>query len=215
MARIYKPQDLVIRQPGSYRPSGGDLRDKTYTSKRQQQLIRERESDKDKIFRQIGTYSEGAQQDAARRAGIRANATSKKEGKRILKELQSPSTSRGGGGGGGRPSRRGPSQPQSDPFADQLRIIQEENARMMDEYRKMMQEEEERRKLAAEEQKMTLQTARANRMREGSAASLQIQPAGSTPDTAGTQRFRRRASQFGTGSPYTGLSTISSGMVNV
>ena len=213
MARIYKPKDLVIRQPGSYRPSGGDLRDKTYTSKRQQELIRQKESKKDKIFRQIGTYSEGAQQDAARRAGIRANATSKKEGMRILQQLQSPGSSRRSGGS--RSSSRGPSQPQSDPFADQLRIIQEENARMMDEYRKMMQEEEERRRLAAEEQKMALQTARANRMREGSAASLQIQPAGSTPDTAGTQRFRRRASQFGTGSPYTGLSTISSGMVNV
>ena len=56
----------------------------------------------------------------------------------------------------------------------------------------------------------------ANQRRAELAQTIQIQPAdGSTRRFAGTQGFRRRAAQFGTTSPYKGLGTIQSGMVNV
>jgi hypothetical protein len=44
----------------------------------------------DAVFRQIGSYSAGAVQDAARRAGINANATKLSEGQRILEQLRNP-----------------------------------------------------------------------------------------------------------------------------
>ncbi len=56
----------------------------------------------------------------------------------------------------------------------------------------------------------------ANQRQSELAQTIQIQPAdGSTRRFAGTQGFRRRAAQFGTTSPYKGLGTIQSGMVNV
>lgn len=56
----------------------------------------------------------------------------------------------------------------------------------------------------------------ANQRRSELAQTIQIQPAeGATRSFAGTQGFRRRAAQFGTASPYKGLGTIQSGMVNV
>ena len=56
----------------------------------------------------------------------------------------------------------------------------------------------------------------ANQRRSELSQTIQIQPAeGATRRFAGTQGFRRRAAQFGTASPYKGLGTIQSGMVNV
>ena len=103
-------------------------------------------------------------------------------------------------------------------IASQLRILQGEKssiAKMRDEYSQMLIKEAERRKQAEEDARIALQSQRANRMMEGQSANLQIQPAGTTPRTGGTQQFRRRALQQGTTSPYTGLSKIKSGTVNV
>ena len=103
-------------------------------------------------------------------------------------------------------------------IASQLKIVQEEKsavAKMQQDYSDMLIREAEARKKAQEEERLALRTDRANLARAGQTGSLQIQPAGSTPRTAGTQQFRRRSVQFGGGTPYTGLSQISSGMVNV
>ena len=103
-------------------------------------------------------------------------------------------------------------------IASQLKILQGEKssiAKMQNEYSQMLIKEAERRKQAEEDARVALQSQRANRMMEGQSANLQIQGAGTTPRTGGTQQFRRRAIQQGTTSPYTGLSKIKSGMVNV
>ena len=103
-------------------------------------------------------------------------------------------------------------------IAKQLKIVQGEKSavsKMMADYSNMLIAEAQRKKEAEEQAARDLQTQRANQAMAGRSGSLQIQPAGSTPRTAGTQQFRRRAVQFGGGTPYTGLSQISSGMVNV
>ena len=114
-------------------------------------------------------------------------------------------------------------------IASQLKIVQEEKSavsKMMADYSDMLIREAEARKKAQEQaardfeaqreaQRVAARTASANRLMEGRAANLQIQPAGTTPRTGGTQQFRRRVTQQGTASPYKGLSTIQSGMVNV
>ena len=103
-------------------------------------------------------------------------------------------------------------------LANQLKIIQGEKgavAKMRDEYSQMLIKEAERRKQGEEDARLALQAQRANRMSEGRTANLQIQAAGTAPRTGGTQQFRRRPLQQGTASPYKGLSTIQSGMVNV
>ena len=103
-------------------------------------------------------------------------------------------------------------------IASQLKILQTEKSaisKMRDEYSQMLIKEAERRKQAEEDARIALQAQRSNRMMEGQSANLQIQAAGTTPRTGGTQQFRRRAIQQGTTSPYTGLSKISSGTVNV
>ena len=103
-------------------------------------------------------------------------------------------------------------------IAKQLKIVQGEKsavAKMQEDYSNMLIKEAERRKQAQEDARIALQSQRANRMMEGQSANLQIQGAGTTPRIGGTQQFRRRALQQGTASPYKGLSTIQSGMVNV
>ena len=103
-------------------------------------------------------------------------------------------------------------------LASQLKIIQGEKSavsKMTQEYTNMLAEEAERRRKAQEEARIAAQTAAANRVMEARSANLQIQGAGSVPRTGGTAQFRRRALQQGTTSPYKGLSTIASGMVNV
>tara|TARA_R100000084_G_C4590326_1_gene118120 strand:+ start:43 stop:738 length:696 start_codon:yes stop_codon:yes gene_type:complete len=103
-------------------------------------------------------------------------------------------------------------------IAEQLKIIQSEKsavAKAQEDYSNMLIAEAQRKKEAEEQAKRNLQSQRANQAMAGLSGNLQIQPAGSTPRTGGTQQFRRRTIQQGTASPYKGLSTIQSGMVNV
>jgi hypothetical protein len=107
---------------------------------------------------------------------------------------------------------------QSDDIAKQLKIVQGEKssiAKMQQDYSNMLIAEAKRKKEAEDQAARDLQTQRANQAMAGRSGNLQIQPAGSAPRTGGTQQFRRRVLQQGTASPYKGLSTILSGMVNV
>ena len=103
--------------------------------------------------------------------------------------------------------------------AKQLKIVQSEKSavsKMTQEYTAMLQEEADRRVKAQEEARVSAATSAANQARQGQAANLQIQPASSTPQTAGTQAFKRRKDQFKITKPaYSGLSISQSGMVNV
>ena len=103
-------------------------------------------------------------------------------------------------------------------LSEQLKIIQGEKsavAKMRDEYSNMLLAEAERKKQEEEQTARDLQIQRANQAMANMSGNLQIQQAGSAPRTGGTQQFRRRVLQQGTASPYKGLSTIQSGMVNV
>ena len=104
-------------------------------------------------------------------------------------------------------------------IAKQLKIVQSEKSavsRMTQDYTKMLQEEADRRIKAEEEARVSAATSAANQARQGQTANLQIQPAASTPQTAGTQPFKRRSDQFKITKPaYSGLSISQSGMVNV
>lgn len=103
-------------------------------------------------------------------------------------------------------------------IASQLKILQGEKsslAKAQQDYSNMLIAEAQRRKEAEEQAARDLQTQQANQAMAGRSGSLQIQGAGTTPRIGGTQQFRRRALQQGTASPYKGLSTIQSGMVNV
>ena len=103
-------------------------------------------------------------------------------------------------------------------IAKQLKIVQGEKSavsKMQQDYSNMLIAEAQRKKEAEEQAARDLQTQRANQAMAGMSGNLQIQQAGSAPRTGGTQQFRRRVLQQGTASPYKGLSTIQSGMVNV
>ncbi len=103
-------------------------------------------------------------------------------------------------------------------IAKQLKIVQGEKsavAKMQEDYSNMLIAEAQRKKEAEEQAARDLQIQRANQARTGMSGNLQIQQASSAPRTGGTQQFRRRVLQQGTASPYKGLSTIQSGMVNV
>ena len=103
-------------------------------------------------------------------------------------------------------------------IASQLKILQGEKgavAKMQEDYSNMLIAEAQRKKEAEEQAARDLQTQRANAAMAGRSGALQIQGAGTTPRIGGTQQFRRRPIQQGTASPYKGLSTIQSGMVNV
>ena len=83
---------------------------------------------------------------------------------------------------------------QSD-IAKQLQIVQQEKsavAKMQEEYAASLKAEADAKRKAQEEQQLALATAQANQARAGRQANLQIQPAGQTPRTAGTQRFKLR-----------------------
>jgi len=83
---------------------------------------------------------------------------------------------------------------QSD-IAKQLQIVQQEKsavAKMQEEYAASLKAEADAKRKAQEEARIALTTAQANQARAGRQANLQIQPAGQTPRTAGTQRFKMR-----------------------
>ena len=104
--------------------------------------------------------------------------------------------------------------------ADQrLKQFQIETTKADERRRLETAEAEQRRRLdiagAEKRQQIASQASSANRLMEGRQTDLQIQPAGDTPKTSGSQQFRRRKQQFNipTGT-YQGLSKIKSGMVN-
>ena len=83
---------------------------------------------------------------------------------------------------------------QSD-IAKQLQIVQQERsavAKMQEEYAASLKAKADADRKAQEEAQIALTTAQANQARAGRQANLQIQPAGQTPRTAGTQRFKMR-----------------------
>ena len=83
---IYQPEESVFG-----RGREGSRPNKSF-QKLAKQIYGDRfTSKKDQVYGQIGQYSAGAVQDAARRAGINANATSAKEGLKILEQLRNPS----------------------------------------------------------------------------------------------------------------------------
>jgi len=107
-------------------------------------------------------------------------------------------------------------QQQAD-IAAQLKILEGEKSSLtqaQEDYSNMLAQEAEAKKQAEEQALKDLQISRANSMMANQAGSLQISPAGSTPTTAGTQGFKKRPQQFNP-TPYKGLSTIQSGMVNI
>tara|TARA_B100001094_G_scaffold49631_1_gene45129 strand:+ start:622 stop:1299 length:678 start_codon:yes stop_codon:yes gene_type:complete len=103
-------------------------------------------------------------------------------------------------------------------IAKQLKIVQGEKSavsKAQETYSNMLITEAQRKKEAEAQTARNLQTQRSNQAMAGRSGSLQIQGASTTPRMGGTSQFRRRALQQGTASPYKGLSTIQSGMVNV
>ena len=103
-------------------------------------------------------------------------------------------------------------------ITSQLKILQGEKsavAKAQQDYSNMLIAEAERKKQAQEQAERNLATQRANQAMAGRSGALQIQGAGTTPRIGGTQQFRRRPLQQGAATPYKGLSTIQSGMVNV
>ena len=88
-------------------------------------------------------------------------------------------------------------------IAEQLKIIQSEKSsvsKLMEDYRNMLIEEADAKRKAQEEQKVALQTARANAARSSVGSNLQIQfgggvrpfSGGFTPRSSGTGQFKRR-----------------------
>ncbi len=102
-------------------------------------------------------------------------------------------------------------------IAEQLKILQSEKSSLtkaQESYSNMLMEESNRRKEAEEKARQEAATLKINQGMANRSGVFQIRPASSTPRTAGTEGFKRRTQQFGTTSPYKGLSTIKSGMVN-
>jgi hypothetical protein len=80
--------------------------------------------------------------------------------------------------------------------AKQLKIVQSEKSavsKMTQEYIAMLQKEADAKAKAEEEARVSAATSAANQARQGQTANLQIQPASSTPKTAGTQTFKKRS----------------------
>jgi len=93
--------------------------------------------------------------------------------------------------------------------------FQKQREDMFAQYEKLMIQQAQE----AEEQRKQMEIAMRAQAQNAYSASLQpnlqLQGAGTTPKLGAAQQFRRRiGSQFGTASPYTGLATIQSGMVN-
>ncbi len=102
-------------------------------------------------------------------------------------------------------------------IAEQLKILQSEKSSLtkaQESYSNMLMEESNRRKEAEEKARQEAATLKINQGMANRSGVLQIRPASGTPRIAGTEGFKRRTQQFGTTSPYKGLSTIKSGMVN-
>lgn len=102
-------------------------------------------------------------------------------------------------------------------IAKQLQIVQSEKSavsKMMSEYTAQLTAEADRRKKAEEAAQVAAATSAANQARQGQTANLQIQPASSTPKTAGTQPFKRRQLQFNP-QTYGAVASTKSGTLNI
>jgi len=102
-------------------------------------------------------------------------------------------------------------------IAKQLRIVQSEKSavsKMMSEYSAQLTAEADRRKKAEESARVAAATSAANQSRQGQTTNLQIQPASSTPKTAGTQPFKRRQLQFNP-QTYGAVASMKSGTLNI
>ena len=99
-------------------------------------------------------------------------------------------------------------------IADQLKIVQDERgavSRLMDDYRNMLTEEADAKRKAQEEQKVALQTARANTARSTLGSNLQIRFGGGVRPFSGGSMSRRS----GTGQFKRRLNIGQSNMVNI
>ena len=99
----------------------------------------------------------------------------------------------------------------------QLRIIQGEKSavsKMTQDYTAMLQKEADAKAKAQEAARVSAATSTANQARQGQTSNLQIQPASSTPRTAGTQAFKRRQLQFKP-QTYGALASTKSGTLNI
>ena len=104
---------------------------------------------------------------------------------------------------------------QSD-IADMMKEFQIAQQQQMQQYEKMLAQQAAQAKKEQEEQLKMLQIQQQNTASAAQTPNFQLQGAGTTPKLGAAQQFRRRlGTQFGTGSPYTGLAQISAGMVNV
>ena len=102
-------------------------------------------------------------------------------------------------------------------IAKQLQIVQSEKSavsKMMAEYTAQLTAEADRKKKADEAARVAAATSAANQSRQGQTANLQIQPASSTPKTAGTQPFKRRQLQFNP-QTYGAVASTKSGTLNI
>ena len=104
-------------------------------------------------------------------------------------------------------------------IARQLQIVQSEKSavsKMTQDYTAMLQKEADAKAKAQEEARVSAATSTANQARQGQTSNLQIQPASSTPRTAGTQSFKRRKDQFKITKPaYSGLSLSQAETLNI
>jgi hypothetical protein len=80
----------------------------------------------------------------------------------------------------------------------------------------MLQEEADRRVKAEEKARVSAATSAANQARQGQTANLQIQPASSTPKTAGTQTFKKRSTASNSKQQLTsGINLGTSSLLNI
>ena len=102
-------------------------------------------------------------------------------------------------------------------IAKQLQIVQSEKSavsKMMAEYTAQLTAEADRKKKADEAARVAAATSAANQSSQGQTANIQIQPASSTPKTAGTQPFKRRQLQFNP-QTYGAVASTKSGTLNI
>lgn len=127
------------------------------------------------------------------------------------KEKSKPSASKSS-----EPSYEKQFQAQQDRIAEMMESFQISQQQTQKQYEKMLAKQAAQAKKDQEEQLKMLQIQQQNTAAAARMPNFQLQGAGTAPKLGAAQQFRRRlGSQFGTGSPYTGLAQISSGMVNV
>ena len=144
----------------------------------------------------VYAYSEGRVTDAAIQLGI-TNVNKPEEVERILSEIRTgPATRLAQQQQAYQQQLQDTANQTQADIAKQLQIVQNDKtavSKMMNEYSKQLADEADRKKKANEAARIAAATSAANQSRSGQTASLQIQPASSTPKTAGTQTFKKRS----------------------